>query len=242
MNRKARKAAWFGLMTALTLVLGLMDRAIPLSALLGGAIPGVKLGLANTVLLYAIYMMDVPGCWLLMLAKVLLSGFLYGSLSAVLYSLSGGVLSLAVMLLVRKNPGRGALAAGLMALLADFLLLLRVKTPRGPMLWCVILIAVGGAASLVLWRAIRNRPEFSVMGTSVAGAVAHNAGQMLTAAAVLHTPQLLMTYLPVLLGLGALVGSLTGIVAQRVFHALGKNGGRPMGAGEFLPKNEQRKK
>ena len=62
--------------------------------------PGIKLGLANTVLLYAVYLMDWKGCVLLMLAKVFLSGFMFGSMSAILYSLCGGVLSLVVMLLV----------------------------------------------------------------------------------------------------------------------------------------------
>ena len=81
MNKKTKKIALFGLLTALALVLGLMDRAIPLSALLGGAVPGIKLGLANTVLLYAVYLMDWPSCILLMLTKVVLSGLIFGSLS-----------------------------------------------------------------------------------------------------------------------------------------------------------------
>ena len=46
MNTATRKVAQFGLLTALALVLGLLDRAIPLTALLGGAAPGIKLGLA----------------------------------------------------------------------------------------------------------------------------------------------------------------------------------------------------
>ncbi len=58
MNPAAKKVAHFGLLVALSLVLGLMDRALPLSALLGGYIPGVKLGLANTVLVYAVFLMD----------------------------------------------------------------------------------------------------------------------------------------------------------------------------------------
>ena len=55
---------------------------------------------------------------------------------------------------------------------------------------------------------------------SLAGAVAHNVGQILMASRVLRTPQLLYTYLPVLVGVGAVVGTLTGLVAQRVFRAL----------------------
>ena len=95
MNTATQRVARFGLLTALALVLGLLDRAIPLTALLGGAAPGIKLGLANTVLLYAVYLMDWHSAVFLMLAKVVLSGFLFGSLTAILYSLSGGVLEAA---------------------------------------------------------------------------------------------------------------------------------------------------
>ena len=64
---------------------------------------------------------------------------------------------------------------------------------------------------------------------SVIGAVAHNIGQILAASAVLRTPQLMTTYLPVLIGVGAAVGSLTGIVAERVFRALHINPEKPKG-------------
>ena len=104
LNTTAQRVGRFGLLAALSLVLGYFDRAIPLTMLLSGAVPGIKLGLANTVLLYAVYLMDWKSCVALMLAKVLLSGFLFGSMSAILYSLSGGALSLAVMLLVRQGP------------------------------------------------------------------------------------------------------------------------------------------
>ena len=83
-----------------------------------------------------------------------------------------------------------------------------------------ILIALACAASFAAWLLIRRRPEYGILGVSLAGAVAHNIGQMLTAAAVLQTPRLLVTYLPVLIGVGAAVGCLTGVIARRVFRAL----------------------
>ena len=220
MNTKARTVARFGLLTARSLVLGWLDRAIPVTWFLSGAVPGIKLGLANTVLLYAVYLMNWKGCVLLMLAKVFLSGFMFGSMSAIIYSLSGGVLSLAVMLLVRRNAKVGALSIGLLALLSDAYLLWRLKSPRGQMLWCMVLIAVASLAAFAAFIAIRKRPELGVLGTSLAGAVAHNIGQILAAAFMLRTPQLLYTYLPVLVGIGAVVGCLTGVVARRVFTAL----------------------
>lgn len=220
MNTSTKRIARFGLLTALSLVLGLIDRAIPLTALLGGAVPGIKLGLANTVLLYAVYLMDWKSCVLLMLTKVVLSGFLFGSLTAILYSLSGGVLSLAVMLLVRRKPAAGALAAAILTLAADVRLLILNSHPTGQMLWAVVLIAVAFAASVVIYVLIRKGTIGGVMGTSLAGAVAHNVGQVLMACLVLHSPQLLITYLPFLVGIGAAVGCLTGIVTERVLKAL----------------------
>lgn len=220
MNETTKRITRFGLLTALALVLGYFDRAIPLSALLGGVVPGIKLGLANTVLLYAVYMMDWRSSALLMLVKVLLSGFLFGSLSAILYSLAGGVLSLLVMLWIRKNPARGALGISVLSVLSEASLLLRVHTPQGPLLVCAILIALAAAAGLAAWYIIRRRPDWGVVCTSLAGAVAHNVGQVLMAAAILRTPQLLYTYLPILVGIGAAVGALTGLVAKRVFRAL----------------------
>jgi heptaprenyl diphosphate synthase len=219
-NTSTKRIARFGLLTALSLVLGLIDRAIPLTALLGGAVPGIKLGLANTVLLYAVYLMDWKSCVLLMLTKVVLSGFLFGSLTAILYSLSGGVLSLAVMLLVRRKPAAGALAAAILTLAADVRLLILNSHPTGQMLWAVVLIAIAFAASVVIYVLIRKGTIGGVMGTSLAGAVAHNVGQVLMACLVLHSPQLLITYLPFLVGIGAAVGCLTGIVTERVLKAL----------------------
>ena len=220
MNERTKEIARFGLLTALALVLGLIDRAIPLTALLGGAVPGIKLGLANTVLLYAVYLMNWQSCVLLMLTKVVLSGFLFGSLTAILYSLSGGVLSLAVMLLVRRKPAAGALAAGILALAADTWLLIQNPRPTGQRLWAVILIAAAFAASLAVLILIRKGIIRGVIGTSLAGAIAHNVGQVLMACAVLHTPQLLITYLPFLIGIGAAVGCLTGVVTERVLKVL----------------------
>lgn len=220
MNSKAKIVARFGLLAALSLVLGYFDRAIPITWVLGGAVPGIKLGLANTVLLYAVYLMDWKTCVALMLTKVFLSGFLFGSMSAILYSLSGGILSLITMLLVRKNPKAGALTIAALTALSDAFLLYRNPTPGGQMLLCVILIALACAAAAAAYIVTGRHPEWSVMGTSLAGAVAHNVGQILMASRVLRTPQLLYTYLPVLVGVGALVGALTGFVAQRVFRAL----------------------
>ena len=220
MSPATQKIARFGLLTALALVLGLMDRVIPLSALLGGAAPGIKLGLANTVLLYAVYLMDWKSCVLLMLTKVVLSGLIFGSLSAIWFSLAGGTLSLIVMLTVRKNPAAGALCIGILAVAAEAVLIIGRKSLKGQMLMFAILIGVGALACFVIWYLIRRGILCKVQGTSIAGAAAHNIGQVIAAWFVVRTPMLLNTYLPVLIGVGIIVGCLTGVVTERVMKAL----------------------
>lgn len=220
MRPGTQRIARFGLLTVLMLVLGLLDRAVPLSAILGGAVPGVKLGLANTVLLYAVYLTDRRSCVMLMLTKVVLSGFLFGSLNAILYSFSGGALSLIVMLCFRKKPDRGALVTALAAAAAAFSLLIRTPRPQGQRLWMIILTVLACAASVCVLILIRKGKIRGITGTSLAGAVFHNAGQIAAAALITKSPQLLTMYLPILAGIGAAVGCLTGVVTERVMKAL----------------------
>ena len=223
MRPQTQKIARFGLLTALALVLGLMDRAIPVSALLGGVLPGIKLGLANTVLLYAVYLMDWKSCVALMLTKVVLSGFLFGSLSAILFSLSGGVLSLLVMLLLRKKPEAGAVATILLTAAAEIYLLSKNRNPQGEMLVTVILIGLAFIAGIAVLILTHQGIVTPVMGTSLAGAVTHNIGQVLMACLVMNNTRLLISYLPALIGIGAAVGCLTGVVTDRVLTALKLN-------------------
>ena len=226
MNKISDRVARFGLLAALALVLGYFDRAIPLSALLGGAVPGIKLGLANTVLLYAVCLMDWKSSLLLMLTKVLLSGFMFGSLNAMIYSLSGGLLSLLVMLLVRRNPAGGALSISVIAAACAAWLWSRHPALWGPRFWSALLISLAALGSLAAFFLMRRFPDYGILGVSVSGAVAHNLGQILAAAAILRTPQLLYTYLPILAGIGAAVGFLTGFIARLVLRALNRQPGR----------------
>ena len=182
MKGSTKAVARFALLTALALVLGYMDRAIPISAILGGAVPGIKLGLANTVLLYAVYIMDWKASVVLMLAKVLLSGFMYGSMSAIIYSLSGGVLSLAAMLVVKRSPKTGflvlAAVMGTAAFLLAFVRKVRFSSELFPYLAGSCILC---ALAIVLFFVLRKNNALDVVVVSMIGAVAHNVGQIISA-------------------------------------------------------------
>lgn len=95
------KVAYFGVFTALALIFSYVETLIPIQF----GIPGVKLGLANLVIVLALYKMGVREAYLLSVVRVLLSGFLFGNYFSILYSLAGGLLSLSVMALVKRSDG-----------------------------------------------------------------------------------------------------------------------------------------
>ena len=98
MRGHTRQIALAGLLTAMMLGFGFIERMLPIP----GAPPGVKLGLANSVLLSAVYMMSTKDSFVLMLLKVLLTGFLFGNPQSMIYSFSGSLLSLCAMLLIHR--------------------------------------------------------------------------------------------------------------------------------------------
>lgn len=100
-NSGAGRAARLGLLCALALGLGWLEAQLPMLPML----PGVKLGLANTVLLYALVLMRPRDAWALMLTRVCLAGLLYAGFVGFCYSLAGGALSLCVMYPLSRMGG-----------------------------------------------------------------------------------------------------------------------------------------
>lgn len=95
------KVAYFGVFVALALIFSYVETLIPIQL----GIPGVKLGLANLIIVIALYKMSAKEALLLSVTRVLLAGFLFGSLFSIVYSLAGCTLSLAVMAFLKKREG-----------------------------------------------------------------------------------------------------------------------------------------
>ena len=100
-RKRAQRVALCGILLALMLVLGFVESMIPVTV----TIPGIKLGLSNGVLIFAVYMLNIPIAFLLMLLKVTLASMLYAGFGAFPYALAGGVLSLAAMALSSRVKG-----------------------------------------------------------------------------------------------------------------------------------------
>ena len=95
------RVAYFGVFTALALIFSYVETLIPVNL----GIPGVKLGLANLIIVVALYKMRLSEAYLLSVVRILLAGFIFGNYFSIIYSLAGGLLSLTVMALLKKWGG-----------------------------------------------------------------------------------------------------------------------------------------
>ena len=93
------RAAYFGVFTALALIFSYIETLIPIQF----GVPGIKLGLANLIIVIVLYRTGWREALLLSVVRVVLAGFIFGNLFSIVYSLAGGILSLAVMALLKKT-------------------------------------------------------------------------------------------------------------------------------------------
>lgn len=98
-GQNTKRLAGMGLLTALALIAGYVELLIPIPI----GIPGVKLGLANLVIVWALYALSPVEALAVNGTRILLSGFLFGNLSMLLYSLAGAALSFVCMLAAKKS-------------------------------------------------------------------------------------------------------------------------------------------
>ena len=93
------KVAVFGVFTSLALILSYVELLIPINF----GIPGMKLGLANLLVVILLYKGCPRDALLLSVIRILLSGLIFGNMFSIFYSLGGGLLSLAVMVFLKKT-------------------------------------------------------------------------------------------------------------------------------------------
>ena len=103
---KGKDLALRGLLLALALVLSWLESLLPLSF----AVPGIKLGLPNLAVVFALYRLSWRDAALISLLRVLLISLLFGSWAALAWSAAGAALSLAVMALL-QHTGKFKIAA-----------------------------------------------------------------------------------------------------------------------------------
>ena len=166
--KKTKKLVFMALLTAIALAIWVIEAQIPMPV----PIPGVKLGLSSAVTLTAMALLSRRDALAVLLARVVLASLFTGSFSAILFSLTGGLLSWAVMSLVLKPFREGQLwlvsVLGAVAHNAGQLLaaMAVTKTPSlavyAPALLCsgIITGAFTGVLAMYLHKALQGRISY----------------------------------------------------------------------------------
>jgi len=94
---KSKELTLLSMLTAVGLIIFVVEAQIPLPV----PIPGVKLGLSNVVILFALWTLSRRAAGIVLTMRIVLGNFVVGNLMAMLYSLAGGLLCFLVMALMR---------------------------------------------------------------------------------------------------------------------------------------------
>ena len=95
----AKKVSLYGILVSLAFIASYIEVLIPFNF----HIPGMKLGLANIVVLAALYTGGAKAGITVSIIRIILVGLTFGNPYSAIYGLSGGVLSLAVMIALKKT-------------------------------------------------------------------------------------------------------------------------------------------
>lgn len=154
------KIALRGILIATSMVLSWLESLIPAFI----ALPGIKIGLTNIVVLIALYKLSCKDALIINIIRIILVGITFGNTFSLLYSLAGGFLSGSVMIFLKKSRRFGitniSMAGGLCHNIGQILMAMLILESSAilyylPVLWFSGIIAgifVGLLSSLILTR------------------------------------------------------------------------------------------
>lgn len=163
MTHSVQRLTRCAVLTALALAISVCEGLVPLSILI--PLPGLRLGLANLVTVYALCRLSGREALGILVSRCLLGAVVGGNLTALAFSLTGGLLALGTMWVLLHVPG------------------------------------------------------LSLFGVCIAGAAAHNTGQILAAMGVLASPAIAVYLAPLLVAslfTGAVTGAASILLVRRV--------------------------
>jgi heptaprenyl diphosphate synthase len=102
-HKKVNRMVFLAIMASLSIIIHFVESLFPLP----GALPGIKLGLSNTVSLIVLYIYGPVSAFVILIIRVLLSSFLYAGLSSLIFSLTGGILSVSAAVLIWRLREKG---------------------------------------------------------------------------------------------------------------------------------------
>lgn len=96
---RTKRLTKLALLTCLALIFSYIEAILPFNL----GIPGVKLGIANIVVVVALYRLDGKSALTINLIRIFLAGFLFSGVFGIIYSLAGGLLSFGAMVAAKRS-------------------------------------------------------------------------------------------------------------------------------------------
>ena len=163
---RTKKLALSAILAALAMILSYVEAMVPMPV----PIPGIKLGLANLVILLAIYRLGFKYALAINCIRIFVTGLLFTGVFGILYSLAGGLLSLLVMYLLYRTEifsmvgvsMAGGVAHNLGQLLTECLIMSNIRLMS---YFAVLLFAGMGSGILmgiVAWLVCQRLPHLKI--------------------------------------------------------------------------------
>ena len=139
-----------GLAIALAMIMSYIEALVPLSF----AVPGIKMGLANIVIIFVLYKIGTKEAILVSLIRVILVSLLFSNVMAMAYSIAGAVLSLAIMWFLKKTDKFSvigvSIAGGIMHNVGQIIMAVILLGTEQIALYLPVLIITGTATGVVI--------------------------------------------------------------------------------------------
>ena len=147
---KTKKVAMLGLCIALAMIMSYIEVLVPLSF----AVPGIKMGLANIVIIFVLYKIGTKEAILVSLIRVILVSLLFSNAMAMAYSIAGAVLSLGIMWILKKTDKFSvigvSIAGGIMHNVGQIIMAVILLGTKQIALYLPVLLITGTATGIVI--------------------------------------------------------------------------------------------
>lgn len=145
-----KRTAYFGVLAALAIIFGYIEAIFPFHI----GIQGVKLGIANLVIVIVLYKMGNQAAFAVSIVRIVVSGFLFSNAFSILYSIAGSILSLVVMIILKKKGWFSvygvSVAGGVMHNIGQLLMAALVTQMVSIFYYVPVLLVAGMVAGLVI--------------------------------------------------------------------------------------------
>lgn len=145
-----KRTAYFGVLAALAIIFGYIEAIFPFHI----GIQGVKLGIANLVIVIVLYKMGNQAAFAVSIVRIVVSGFLFSNAFSILYSIAGSILSLVVMIILKKKGWFSvygvSVAGGVMHNIGQLLMAALVMQTVSIFYYVPVLLVAGMVAGLVI--------------------------------------------------------------------------------------------